>query len=158
MSGQVKMRLISQLIKDISRVFQNLFTYFNGTIFSTFFGPASAVLPIFLDLSQTLLAAEKLTMRYYHLEMVHLYSIAINCLIFSIIIALFYYIIHGYNYINTCSILCLCIVDFTHGTSKWKTNFKNYFFIINIWICWWWRCWCDCYSLIYRYICIAIIT
>ena len=34
---QVKMRLILQLINDISRVLQKLLKYFNGTAISTFF-------------------------------------------------------------------------------------------------------------------------
>ena len=36
-SEQVKMRLILQLINDISRVFQKLLKYVNGTAISTFF-------------------------------------------------------------------------------------------------------------------------
>ena len=38
------MRLISQLIKGISRVLQNLVKYFNGTIISTSFVPSATVL------------------------------------------------------------------------------------------------------------------
>ena len=46
LSDQVKMRLISQLTKDISRVLQKLHTYFNDNNISTSFVPTSAVLPI----------------------------------------------------------------------------------------------------------------
>ena len=45
-SGQVKMRLISQLIKGISRVLQKLLKYINDTIISTPFLPLVAVLPV----------------------------------------------------------------------------------------------------------------
>ena len=41
---QVKLRLISQLISNISRVFQRLLRYFNGPAISTFKIPASLVL------------------------------------------------------------------------------------------------------------------
>ena len=37
------MRLIPQLITGISRVFQKLLKYFNGTIISTFFVPPAVV-------------------------------------------------------------------------------------------------------------------
>ena len=58
-SDQVKMRLISQLIKDISRVLQKLLKYFNGTTISTFFVPPAAVLPVIfcLNLNEALLSA-----------------------------------------------------------------------------------------------------
>ena len=36
-SDQVRMRLISQLIHDISRAAQKLLKYFNGTVISAFF-------------------------------------------------------------------------------------------------------------------------
>ena len=56
---QVKMRLISQLIKDISRILQKLLKYFNGTIISTFSVLQSAVLPVIfcLNLNEWLLLA-----------------------------------------------------------------------------------------------------
>ena len=48
---QVKWRLISQLINRISRFFQKLLKYFNGTNISTFFVlPLSRVFPIILVL------------------------------------------------------------------------------------------------------------
>ena len=62
LSGQIKMRLISQSIKGILIILQKLLEYFNGTIISTFFVPPPAVLPIFcLNLNEALLlsAAEK---------------------------------------------------------------------------------------------------
>ena len=55
-SGQVKMSLISQLIDDILRVLQQLYTYFNGTVKSTYFIlPASGVflVPLTFDLSDS---------------------------------------------------------------------------------------------------------
>ena len=48
LSDQVKMRLSSQIIKGISRVFQKLLKYFNDTIISTSFVPPSAILPVIL--------------------------------------------------------------------------------------------------------------
>ena len=57
------MRLISQLLKGISRLLQKLLKYLNGTINSKVFGPPAAVLPaIFcLSLNEALLpAVEKL--------------------------------------------------------------------------------------------------
>ena len=43
------MRLISQLIKGISRVLQKLIQYFNGTtILTTFVYPAPGVFPVIL--------------------------------------------------------------------------------------------------------------
>ena len=58
------MRLISQLIKGISRVLQKLLKYFRGTIISTCFVPPPAVLPVIfclnLNKASLLLAAEKL--------------------------------------------------------------------------------------------------
>ena len=48
---QVKMRLISQWIKGISRVLQKLLRYFNGTINSTFFVPSSSVKPVIFYLN-----------------------------------------------------------------------------------------------------------
>ena len=59
-SDQVKMRLISQLIKSISRVLQESLKYFNSTIILTSFVPlASAVLPVIfrLNLNEALLSA-----------------------------------------------------------------------------------------------------
>ena len=55
-----KMRLISQLIKSISRVLQKLLKCFSGTIISTFFLPlTAAVLPVIfcLNLNKALLLA-----------------------------------------------------------------------------------------------------
>ena len=45
-SHQFRSRLISQLIKDISRVLQKLLRYFNGTIISTFFVPFLPAWPV----------------------------------------------------------------------------------------------------------------
>ena len=50
------MRLTSQLINGISRVFQKLLKYFNGTIISTFFVlPSAGVFPVIfiLDLNDS---------------------------------------------------------------------------------------------------------
>ena len=62
-SDQVNMRLIAQLDKGISRVFQKLLTHFNGTVISTSFLPlaASVLLVIFYsNLDETLsLAVDK---------------------------------------------------------------------------------------------------
>ena len=59
MSGQVKTRLISQLIKDISRVLQKFPNYFNSTIISTFFVLPATVTPVIfcLNLNESLLLA-----------------------------------------------------------------------------------------------------
>ena len=56
------MRLISQLIKGISRVLQELLKYFNSTIILTSFVPLpSAVLPVIfrLNLNEALLSVPK---------------------------------------------------------------------------------------------------
>ena len=51
-SGQVKMRLIWQLIKSILRFVQNLFNYFNGTaILTSLVLPAAAFCLIILILT-----------------------------------------------------------------------------------------------------------
>ena len=59
LSGQDKMRLISQLITGISRVFEILVRYFNDTIISTSFVPPLVVLPVCfcLSLNKALLLA-----------------------------------------------------------------------------------------------------
>ena len=49
-AGQVRIRLISQLIKGISRFFQKLLEYFNDTCISTFTVLALLVLFMNLDL------------------------------------------------------------------------------------------------------------
>ena len=46
LSDQVKMRLSSQIVKGISRVFQKLLKHSNDTIISTSFVPPSAILPV----------------------------------------------------------------------------------------------------------------
>ena len=51
---QFRSRVISQLIKRISRVLQKLLTYFTGTIISTFFVSLSPVWPVSLNESVTL--------------------------------------------------------------------------------------------------------
>ena len=53
------MRLISQLIKGISRVFQKMFKYFNDSINSTPFFPLLPVMPVIfcLNLNEALLSA-----------------------------------------------------------------------------------------------------
>ena len=58
-SDQVKIRLISQLINDISRVFQKLFRYFSGAYISVFFVSLSLALPIiyFLYLNEGLVSS-----------------------------------------------------------------------------------------------------
>ena len=57
LAGQVRIRLILQLIKSISKVLQKLLKYFNGTIILTFFLPAFPVQPsvFVLNLNQALL-------------------------------------------------------------------------------------------------------
>ena len=45
-SHQFQSRVISQLIKGISRVLQKLLRYFNGTVISTFFLPLLPFLPV----------------------------------------------------------------------------------------------------------------
>ena len=57
MSDQVKMRLMSQLIKDIFRVLQKLLKYFNAIIISKSFVSLSAVLSVIfcLNLNEALL-------------------------------------------------------------------------------------------------------
>ena len=56
-SGQVRMRLVLQLINGIVRVLQKLLKYLNGTIISTFFVPSSSAEPVIfcLNLNKTLL-------------------------------------------------------------------------------------------------------
>ena len=57
LAGQVRIRLILQLIKSISKVLQKLLKYFNGTIILTFFLPAFPAQPsvFVLNLNQALL-------------------------------------------------------------------------------------------------------
>ena len=51
-ADQVRKRLISQLVKSISRVQQKLLNYFNGTATSTSFVlPAAGVFPVILTLN-----------------------------------------------------------------------------------------------------------
>ena len=50
-ADQVKMRLISQLIKGTSRVLQKLLKYFNGAIVLTSFVPAATILPVIFCLN-----------------------------------------------------------------------------------------------------------
>ena len=45
-SEQVKIRLISQLINEISRVLKKLLIYISGTIILVFFVPSFPVLPV----------------------------------------------------------------------------------------------------------------
>ena len=58
-SDQVKIRLISQLINDILRVFQKLLRYFSGAYISVFFVSLSLALPIiyFLYLNEGLVSS-----------------------------------------------------------------------------------------------------
>ena len=68
LSDQVKIRLISQIVGDISRVlqqllkyFQKLLKYFNGTIISTsYVRPATVILPVIfcLNINEALLLSE----------------------------------------------------------------------------------------------------
>ena len=46
MSDQVKMRLISQLVKFMSSVYKKLLKYFDGTIISTSCSPLAPVMPV----------------------------------------------------------------------------------------------------------------
>ena len=50
-SDQVRIRLISQLIKSILRALQNLLNYFNGTVIFSSIIPALLILSKNLDLS-----------------------------------------------------------------------------------------------------------
>ena len=55
-ADQIRIRLISQLINGISRVFQKLIKYFDGTIIQTFFSPFLVLPAIFvLNLNKALL-------------------------------------------------------------------------------------------------------
>ena len=59
-----KMRLISQLINNISRVLLKLLKYFNGTIISTSFVlPSAGVLPVMLILDLNNSESVKLSFR-----------------------------------------------------------------------------------------------
>ena len=49
-TDHAKIRLISQLIKEIFRVLQKLLKYFSGTIISTFFVLSSPVGPVIFTL------------------------------------------------------------------------------------------------------------
>ena len=50
-ADQVRIRLTSKLVTGISKAFQKLFKYFNGTAISTFIVPTSLVLVKNLDLN-----------------------------------------------------------------------------------------------------------
>ena len=85
-ADQVRIRLILQLINSISRVLQKLLRYFNSTIILTSFVPPLPDLPtIFvLNLNEALLLllAGKSITALSSLKLVHLYTIAINFLMF----------------------------------------------------------------------------
>ena len=49
-ADQIRIKLISQLIKDVSRALQKLLYHFNGTIISTFFVLSSSVSSVFFFL------------------------------------------------------------------------------------------------------------
>ena len=64
--GQDKIRLISQLIKGISRVLQKLLKYFNGTaILTSFVLPSSGVFPVIFNLDLSDLESVKVTFGSY---------------------------------------------------------------------------------------------
>ena len=77
---------MSQLINGISRVLQKLLRYFNDTIILTIFVPSLPVLPAIFVLifkkALLLLAEGKSIIAHCYLKLVHLYSIAINVLMF----------------------------------------------------------------------------
>ena len=50
LADQVKIRLVWQLIDDISRTLEKLLKYFNGTIISTSFVPLSSDWPVIFSL------------------------------------------------------------------------------------------------------------
>ena len=56
-SGEVRTRLISQLVNGNSRVAQNLLRYFNGAILWTFFVQSFSILPVIflVNLNEALL-------------------------------------------------------------------------------------------------------
>ena len=70
-SDQVRLRLSLQLIKSISKVFQKLVKYFNGTAIETFFELPSAVVSpamIVFDFSdwEFTIAAPGSTLKHFH--------------------------------------------------------------------------------------------
>ena len=63
---QDKIRLISQLIKGISRVLQKLLKYFNGTaVLTSFVLPSSGVFPVIFNLDLSDLESVKVTFGSY---------------------------------------------------------------------------------------------
>ena len=77
-ADQVKRRFISQLISGISRVFQKLLEYFNGTAISTFAILTSLVLLVNLDLnlndSQCVMLLLGSSLRYCHRQLHGVFS------------------------------------------------------------------------------------
>ena len=65
-ADEVRSRIVSQFLSDISRILLNLLKYFNDTVISTFRVPALPVLFIILDLN---LINQNL---FYHHHLVHL--------------------------------------------------------------------------------------
>ena len=115
------MRAISQLTNGISRAFQKLLRYSNGTTISTSFLPLTPVWPVSFcsDLNEMLLllllSAGKSSIVATTVKTVHLYSTAIK---FQIPSNNYHYILLNYYYIDIFGIIYLCIVYFTLEMSK----------------------------------------
>ena len=81
-SDQVKITIISQLIKGISRVPQKFLKYFNGTIILTSFDPSFSVWPVIVSLkwneSVTLTLLKSTISPLLSTALVYLYRFAIN--------------------------------------------------------------------------------
>ena len=111
------------------------FKYFNGTIILIFclswFPILLAILISNLNEALWLLLARKSTIRHYYLKLAHLYSIAINLLMFFKFSKIFYEIIHCYYDVDTFCIIYFSIIYFTYAMSKWSTIFNYYIFFYS---------------------------
>ena len=151
MLNQLKIRLISQLIKGISRVLQELLKCFNIFIFLTISSCFTCKF-LFRFKRSTVIISSKIS---DSTKISQSWFIAIivpeTSWCFLVIIAILYidiYIIHWYNNINA---LFISLIQSVMGTI-----FKYYFFISIIWVVSCLRC--DCYSSFNKYIRITTIT
>ena len=131
-----------------------LLKYFNGTIISTSFVlPSLRVFPVFYFI-----------FKWFRV----LYVIIRNIFIvlpktswcFWKIITILNQVIHWHYNIDILRIICVCIVYSAYAFNKWCTIFK--YFTLTSFVCSFCgiiiSCPCNCYSFLYKYVCICIIT
>ena len=124
------MRLISQLVKDISRVLQKLLKYFNGTAILTFFIlSSSGDFPVIfcLNLNKSQLP-EKSAIFPSLSKLAHFCNIGKN---FQMISDNYHHILLNYTPTSQNPELLhyLLVCYFAYAVNKWCALFKYYFFI-----------------------------